>query len=610
MNNSIFNGNVDLLKSLNRETLISDDFYQVETTMDNKLTFKLGCNEKKIYINSKYNVNDEIDMLLKDIDFNKDRLFIVYGIGLGYHIRELIKRSSENSIIFVIETDMKILNTYLKNKSLLDICCKKTILLLGNDQQIISQISLRLGNVFIIPLAKNYTPIISVPYYSLYGDRIASINKRIIDLIEHTFFIMGNDVEDTITGLENNFKNIKDLIVSPSIELIKNKYTNLPAIIVSAGPSLDKNIKELRNAQGKALILATDAVISTLSKHNIKPDAIFTVERGIENYNKFYNDNYIDKEIVFIGPPVVTKKILQKMKSSKKLLCLKKGEKINEWINYDILGENRLIYMGTSCAHVAFGFAKYVNANPIIFVGQDLAYSKEGVTHSKDVEVKRNIDKDDDSLIYIKGINGEMLPTNNAFKNFLVFLETEIAKDISGRIYIDATEGGAFKIGTKIMSLKDVIDEYCNKDVIKLYNLVPEDRELDMSKYNKAIDELKRLEERFSNLKIDCFKLYKKLKNLENISIELRIDNKKLLNTLKDKQHIEQIIYREDIIRTFLQCILVTKKVEEISVGNIINKQAIIEKVKIYKEQMTLLVVACDTIHNAINEMIKNMVNN
>jgi len=442
MNNSIYEKNIELLKSLNRESLILDEFYKVENTMDNHLTFKYENDGKKIYMNSKYNVNAEINMIFKDVDFNKDRLFVVYGIGLGYHIKELIKRSSENSKIFIIESDMKILNTYIRNKKLQDICCKKTVLFLGNEQQIISQISSRINNFVILSLSQNYTPIISVPYYSAYRKSISTINKRIIDVIELAFFDVGNDIKDTIIGLENNFNNIKELIISPCIEEIKGKYENFPVIIVGAGPSLDKNVKELRNAQGKALILATDAVISTLNKHNIKIDAVFTIERGIVNYNKFYKYNDIDKETVFIGPPVVTKEILQKMKLNKKLLCLKQGETINEWINDDILGENRLICMGTSCAHVAFEFAKYVNASPIIFVGQDLAYTEDGVTHSKDVEVRRNVDKDDDSVIYIKGINGEMLPTDNAFKNFLVYLETEIAKDVSGRVYIDATEGG------------------------------------------------------------------------------------------------------------------------------------------------------------------------
>lgn len=607
MKDSVFKKNVELLKSGNLDNLIEDKFYQVETTMDNHLTFRYENNEKKIYINSKYNVNDEIDMIFKDIDFNKDRLFVVYGIGLGYHIEELIKRSSDDSKIFVIETDIKILNTYLRNKSLLNISSKKTYLFFGDEQQIISQISLLIGDVFILPLAKNCTSIINLPYYSLYGESIDAINKRIINLIKLAFFNIGNDVEDTIIGIENNFENIKELIMSPSIEEIKNKYTNLPAIIVSAGPSLDKNIEELKKVQGKALILATDAVISTLNTHNIKIDAVFTIERGIENYNKFYKDNDIEQETVFIGPSVVTKEILQKMKSNKKLLCLKQGEKINEWINDNILGENRLINMGTSCAHVAFGFAKYVNASPIIFVGQDLAYTKEGVTHSKDVEVRRNVDKNDDSLIYIKGINGEMLPTNDAFKNFLIFLETEIAKDISGRIYIDATEGGAYKIGTKIMKLNDVIVQYCNKNVPKLYNLVPEDRELDINKYNKAIDELEKLEEKFNNLKIDCLRLFKKLEKIEKNFIEDKIDTKKVLNSLKGKKHIEQIICGEGIIMTFLQGILVTKKMEEISVGNIINELAVKEKVKIDKELMTLLAIACDATNNAINEIVKNM---
>ncbi|WP_373845633.1 6-hydroxymethylpterin diphosphokinase MptE-like protein, partial [Clostridium sp.] len=100
------------------------------------------------------------------------------------------------------------------------------------------------------------------------------MNEKIMDTIQHAFFMLGNDMEDTIIGIENNFTNMKKLIESPSIECVKDKYKDIPAIIVSAGPSLDKNISELKRAEGKALIIATDAVLTTLKNHGIVPDAV------------------------------------------------------------------------------------------------------------------------------------------------------------------------------------------------------------------------------------------------------------------------------------------------------------------------------------------------
>lgn len=607
MHKSFFEINREILKASNKENVIIDKYYPIEDTMDGHHTFRYNNKGKKIYINSKYNVNNEVDMLLSNIDFSKDSLFVVYGIGLGYHIKELIKRSSSKSKIFVIESNMEILNTYLRNENLLDICNDKVCLFFGDEQHIIAEINSLVFSFSIMPLSINCIPVIMLSYYSIYGEWIENINKRIMDLFKHALFNLGNDIEDTIIGLRNNFKNIKELIKSPSIEILKDKYKDMPAIIVSAGPSLDKNISELKNAQGKALILAVDAVISTLRKNNIVPDAVFTIERGIELYEAFYKNNIVDKEIVFIGPPVVETEILDKLNSNKKLLCLKQGEKINEWINQDILCEDRLLHMGTSCAHVALAFAKHVGANPVIFVGQDLAYTKDGVTHSEYVETKAKMEESKD-LLYVKGVDGDMLPTDYAFKNFLVFFEAEIAKDNSDRLYIDATEGGAFKHGTKIMKLREVILEYCNRTTTKLNSLVPSSNELDINKYNMAINELNKLAQKFNNLKIDCEKLLKTFTKLEKDISGSKVNLKEVFKKLRKKEDIEQIIFKEDVIRTFLQCVLMMSNVKETSLGNKESYDIAVEKIKIYKSLMRSIIIGCDATYKSINDIIDDMV--
>ena len=318
----------------------------------------------------------------------------------------------------------------------------------------------------------------------------------------------------------------------------------------------------------------------------------------MEDYSSLYVNEFA---------PLETLILLDKLKPNKKLLCLKEGEKINEWINHDILCENRLLKMGTSCAHIAFAFAKYVNANPVVFVGQDLAYNKEGVTHSEDVEIKEKIENNED-LLYVKGIDGDMLPTSFVFKHFLTFLEAEIAKDSGGRLYIDATEGGAFKHGTKIMKLREVILYYCNKSVPRLNSLIPDINTFDITKYNKAVEKLKNLEQKFNNLEIDCKKQLNDLNKLEKNILSSKVTLKEVFKKLRKKEAIEQIISREDVIRTFLQGVLLMSNIKETSLGNKETYEIAVEKIKIYKNLMSSLIVGCDAINKSINDIIDDMV--
>ncbi|NLT96394.1 MAG: motility associated factor glycosyltransferase family protein [Clostridia bacterium] len=571
-------------------------------------------NGKKVYLHSIYNIQREWQIIEKDLDVEKkDAVYIVYGLGLGYHIKELKKKISNRSFIFVIEKNKDIISTYINTQDFSEIALGNIFFFFGNEEEILTRINQKLFNFSIMPLLGNLTNVIIPSYRNIYGQWINEMQKKIFDVIRHTFFMLGNDMEDTIIGIRNNLENIKVLLESPSIEGLKDAYLNSPVIIVSAGPSLDKNVHQLKNAQGKALIIATDAVLSTLKKHNIVPDGVVSIERILLTYEKFYKDKIFDPKTVFIGPPVVRPEIFDTMKNNKKLVCLKMGEKINEWINNDIVGDNRLLFMGTSCAHIAFSFAKHIGANPIIFIGQDLAYTKEGVTHSNDVEIKDKVDinSHNSDITYVKGIDGDLLPTNHAFKNFLTWFELEISKDNSGREYIDATEGGAYISGTKIMTLKNAIEEYCTKAVVPLCEkVVPS--ELNQEKYAKAIKEIEKLIETFQKIKKECNIQILRLDKLQNKVIKDKkqlsvTDREKILKVLNQAKTAENMILYHDVARTLFQSSFMMAAAKVRMLGNELNDENLKENVVIQKRMIASFIVGCYSVLKTLTEILHKL---
>ena len=53
---------------------------------------------------------------------------------------------------------------------------------------------------------------------------------------------------------------------------------DIPAIVVSAGPSLAKNKHLLKEAKGKAFIAVVDSAISTVMSMGVIPDMVFTLD--------------------------------------------------------------------------------------------------------------------------------------------------------------------------------------------------------------------------------------------------------------------------------------------------------------------------------------------
>jgi len=617
MEQDLLSKNLELLRLMGYdEKIVQYPMLNLEMTRDGLPTLRYETGDgRKVYLHSKYNFKREWESVVKDLDLeNRDALYIVYGLGLGHHIKELKKRISSRSYIFVIEKNLDIVSTYMQTQDFSQLVTGNVFFMFGDEEKIITEINRRIFNFNVMPLLGNLTNIVLPAYYAVYGSWIEEMQKKILDAIRHAFFMLGNDMEDTIIGIENNFANLVELIKSPSIELLENAYKGKPAIIVGAGPSLDKNIKELKKAQGKALILATDATLSTLKKHDILPDGVVSIERILLTYEKFYQGKDIDRQIVFIGPPVVRGEILETLKENKKLLCLKKGEKINEWINDAILQENRLLSMGSSCAHVAFAFAKHVGANPIIFVGQDLAYTRDGVTHSKDVEVMDKVDLNNrPDICFVEGINGEQLPTSNAFKNFLTWYELEIAADSGEREYLDATEGGARIKGTTIMPLQEVIEKYCSQPVPHLSQIVPEGQ-FNAEKYRRAYEELEKLNQVFDNIRTEASRHILRLDKLENkvVKNKEKLSPKnleKVYKVLKKVKKVEELILHNDIARTLFQAPLMMAGTQVRMLGNEINTQNAKRNLKIQKKMVASVIIGCYSVQNSLLQIMEEMKN-
>ncbi len=581
---------------------------QVENTKNDMKTFKYeDVDKNRIYVHSKYDPIKEANRVLEGINFSQPAIYIIHGIGMGYHVEELIKKIHPKSKIVIIEKNKDIVLNYAIYSDVYKNLIERNILLIcGEEEEIVSKMSEFSIILKVLTLMNNVVSITLPSYEKIYGlDWIKKINRRIADLFKNSFFQSGNDVEDTIMGLYNNFENIIELIKSPDIGELKNKYMNKPAIIVSAGPSLNKNIKELKKAQGKALIFANDATVNILQENDIVPDAVFAIERGIETYDAFFKDRDIDERITFVGPPVVRPEILKSIKG-KNLLALKERESLNAWMN-NMLGDNRLLDMGTSCAHVCFAFAKHIGANPIIFTGQDLAFTNEGITHADGVEVKGKVDLEKEEVFYVEGANGEMLPTNYAYRNFLIWFETQIAKDTSNRSYINATEGGAKIKGTKDLKLKDVIDQYCIENIEPLLNVIPEENKVD-NKISVVLEELKSKEKDFSNFRemmgkhLDLLEATTEKLSEDRILEEKEI--KEIFEIFNKIYNFDTIIFKDDIIRMFFQPVYINYHSKLNRIESEMNKESAQKMCDFQMNMVRTMIEICSIVEKDFGKVI------
>ncbi len=543
-------------------------------TADGDITAKIKTSEGRLYlVHSAVDPRKEAENLIESVDTDKNALYFVFGTGLGYHLQVLKEKITSFSRVVVLEPDKHLLACWQKKGPVTKLDDSRFLFLAGNLNEITSQIDKLLHHKHLM-LAGNCRFVVLPTYHRLFRDWVVNTQKQIINLIKNRIFEMGNDVVDTLIGIRQIMSNIGEVASSPGARQLAGLYRGKPAIIVSAGPSLNKNVELLREVKGKALILCVDASLKVLLEKGITPDAVFSIERGIETYKQFYQDKLLPKETVLIAPPVVHPGIFKGF-PGEKLVLLRANEGVNIW--FESILQKGMIKMGTSVAHLAFGFARLVNAEPIIFIGQDLAYSPEGYSHGQGVSVskKENLEE---VRVWLDGYYGGKVPSNEVWQNFLTWFEANIAD--SDVLCIDATEGGARIKGTKLMTLKAAIDRYCNNSTIQpLVNLVKA-RRMDENRddINRVFNAFAELVEFFGDLSGRAEKALWRLRKVSHETDFNNLNRRKLIKVLnklsKNRNVLEQVAANKVAAMCFQTMVFILNQQlselgDEISPGNV-----------------------------------------
>ncbi|EJB5834089.1 motility associated factor glycosyltransferase family protein, partial [Campylobacter jejuni] len=340
--------------------------------------------------------------------------------------------------------------------------------------------------------------------------------------------------------------------------LSKRKGISDTAIIVSTGPSLIKQLPLLKKYANKATIFCADSSYPILAKHGIKPDYVCMLERDEIVAECFNNDfGEFDKDIVFIVKSVThphTIKYLQK--NNRAFILVSTYASFIQYLKLDYFG---YFNMGFSVAHMNFLLTIHLKYKNIILIGQDLAYAKDGQTHSQGFihanlhngDYERDLDKFSTTAY---GGNGKV-QSSEIWTLFRHNFEKDIV-NIKMNYHIttyNCTEGGARIEGTIekpfLWACENLLDKNLNKPFEKLEPLsLNKQNEFLLKAYYKVCKSIKHcrdfskiLSNDFNNIQNIYLNLNKKENDL-NLAIR-KIDGfKNKLEDIKQMQDLYEIL--------------------------------------------------------------------
>ncbi|EAK0500296.1 motility associated factor glycosyltransferase family protein [Campylobacter jejuni] len=555
----LFNKNIEALSNI----LLKESLKEIKSSK-----FELILGKDNLDINLKdtsdntflyENAIDELNSMLNTYN-DKYLLYPVlyfYGFGNGILFKALLQNKNHQHIV-VFEKDIEIIWIMFHILDFSHELQSARLMILQTSSLDIEFFSNFCSSKPFFQFSRIYFLELMSHYYERFHEDILGLNKKLAENFKNSIVSYGNDPLDALQGIEQFVYNLPQMITHPSYKELLSKRKNLSdtAIIVSTGPSLTKQLPLLKKYASKATIFCADSAYPILAKHGIKPDYVCMLERDEIVAECFNNDfGEFDKDIVFIVKSVThphTIKYLQK--NNRVFILVSTYASFIQYLKLDYFG---YFNMGFSVAHMNFLLTIHLKYKNIILIGQDLAYAKDGQTHSQGFihanlhngDYKRDLDKFSTTAY---GGNGKV-QSSEIWTLFRHNFEKDIV-NIKMNYHIttyNCTEGGARIEGTIekpfLWACKNLLDKDLNKPFEKLEPLsLNKQNEFLLKAYYKVYQSIKHCRDFNDNF----IKVYDKIKN----------SFMSLQNSQKNEIFIQEIIQDIDKTKTQIDELYNTQK--------------------------------------------------
>ncbi|EPY5402333.1 motility associated factor glycosyltransferase family protein [Campylobacter coli] len=557
----LFNKNIEALSNI----LLKESLKEIKSSK-----FELILGKDNLDINLKdtsdntflyENVIDELNTMLNTYN-DKYLLYPVlyfYGFGNGILFKALLQNKNHQHIV-VFEKDIEIIWIMFHILDFSHELQNSRLMVLNTNKLEIQDYNELCSSKPFFQFSRIYFLELMSHYYERFHEDVLELNKKLAENFKNSIVSHGNDPLDALQGIEQFVYNLPQMITHPSYKelLSKRKGVSDTAIIVSTGPSLTKQLPLLKKYANKATIFCADSSYPILAKHGIKPDYVLSLER-IPLTSEFFNNDFgeFDKDIMFIVKSVThphTIKYLQK--NNRAFILVSTYASFIQYLKLDYFG---YFNMGKSVANMSYLLTEYLNYKNIILIGQDLAYAKDGFSHTKDY---KNLDKHEGHFQRDKGKfqclayggNGKV-ESSEIWTMFRLIFENDINyfQKLFNITTYNCTEGGARIEGTIekpfLWACENLLDKDLNKPFEKLEPLsLNKQNEFLLKAYYKVCKSIKHcrdfskiLSNDFENIQSVYLGLNEKEEDI-NLAIKKIDEFKNKLEDIKQMQDLYEIL--------------------------------------------------------------------
>jgi len=434
---------------------------------------------RPLYLHSRYDPQREAEDLCAALDFDDAACVVLSGLGLGYVAKALALKFGAETRILVGEPDLVTIKSSLENLNLsAEIAAGQIEFLPRYDTSYLHErlrghwATLMMGTRYLVPPVSR----------EIHAEFHAAFRQAIADFAAFARMSLMTLVRNAGVTCRNIANNLPPYVSTPSLDILKGLFAGRPAILVAAGPSLAKNVDQLRDLRDRAVIIAAQTTLRPLLERGIRPHFVTALDYS-EISRQFFEGVEIPDELVLVAEPKASWHVVDAFRGatglSESRVMFLDSPFAHRCLGAS-LGKRAGLESGATVMHLAFYLAQWLGCDPIIFIGQDLAftghcYYAPGVAIHRawgaelgrycTVEMKEweRIVRHRNILRKTPDVEGRAIFTDEQMFTYLQQFERDFAR--SKFRVIDATEGGARKSGAQSMPLREAIRAFCEHPI-------------------------------------------------------------------------------------------------------------------------------------------------
>jgi hypothetical protein len=452
-----------------------------QASQDGRPSAVWKADQGAVTLASRYTPWAEAERLVGEVDPQKTAAVVLLGLGVGYAAQVAAERVGERGALVVYEPEPGVLRAVLERVDHTDWLSRNTTVLFSGGverAEIIRELE-GWGGLLI-----QGTKLVTHPVARrLNGEAISVFSRHFTDVLAYCRTNVATALVNSARTCRNQAMNLDVYAAGDTTEPLLGAAKGYPAVCVSAGPSLIKNVKLLADpaVRRNVVVIAVQTALRPLLDHGIEPDFVTALDYS-PICAQFYEGLPPLPGVTLVAEPKANAAILDAFPGPVRLA---KAD-FNDKALGGAIPARTPIKSGATVAHLSVYVAEHLGCDPIILIGQDLGFS-DGLYYCPGTAVHQvwecelgpfntiemmewqRIARMRGTVKRLEDVHGRPIYSDEQMLTYLKQFERDFAEmTAAGKTILDATEGGLPKKHTTITTLSEALEQHATRPVHKL----------------------------------------------------------------------------------------------------------------------------------------------